>query len=128
MLKWSEVSGFITLAVGIILLVFTFYNANMLLQGIRGLAASQDLMRAFGEALAPLIETCIRAIYLGIMGWIGSVLSMRGVQLLIGPRAEEKAKAKPEKKAEVKEEAREAEAKEEELAEPLEERKREMGR
>jgi hypothetical protein len=39
-------------------------------------------MEAFGEAIGPLIETCIRIMYLGIMGWIGSILTVRGIQLV----------------------------------------------
>jgi len=44
--------------------------------------ATSDLMAVFGEALAPLIEASIRVMYLGVMGWIGSILTMRGAQLL----------------------------------------------
>jgi len=39
-------------------------------------------MVVFGETLGPLIDTCMKAIYLGIMGWIGSILTRRGVQTI----------------------------------------------
>lgn len=51
-------------------------------------------MELFGEALAPLIESAIRVLYLGIMGWIGSILTRRGVQILTFEREEGKVKAK----------------------------------
>ena len=81
-----EVSGYSILFVGIALLAFTFINAYLFLQEILNISVSGDLMSAFGEALAPLIATCIRAIYLGIMGWIGSIVTRRGVQILVTPR------------------------------------------
>ena len=54
-----------------------------------------------------MIETCIRAIYLGIMGWIGSIITRRGVQILVTQREtapEAELKVKPEEiKPEVEE-------------------------
>jgi len=97
MLKGIDVSGYAVLCVGVVLLAFTFYNAYGFLQGILEIPASEEgLMGVFGEALAPLISTAIRAMYLGIMGWIGSILTIRGVQLLSVPRVEVKPEAKPE--------------------------------
>jgi len=84
-IKRIEVSGYTTLIVGIVLLVFTFLNAYLLLMGVLKIPTSGDLMAAFGETLAPLIEAGIRAIYLGIMGWIGSILTRRGVQVITSP-------------------------------------------
>ena len=53
-----------------------------------------SLMSLFGEALAPLISYAIRALYLGIMGWIGSILTRRGVQTITAsPRKYKKPKA-----------------------------------
>ncbi|MCW4052258.1 MAG: hypothetical protein NWE78_03475, partial [Candidatus Bathyarchaeota archaeon] len=43
---------------------------------------SADLAEVFGEALAPLIQACIRLMYLGVMGWIGSLLTVRGIPLV----------------------------------------------
>jgi len=85
-LNWSvKVSGFAALGVGMALLVVTFMAAYGFLQGMLGIQLSGDLMMAFGDALAPLIETCIRAIFLGLMGWTGSIISRRGVQILTTP-------------------------------------------
>jgi hypothetical protein len=77
-----EITGFIVLFLGVGLLLFTFACAYQFLVGVTEVEASQDLMILFGEALAPLIMYAIRALFLGIMGWIGSILTRRGVQTL----------------------------------------------
>ena len=73
--------GYATLIIGIALLAFTFVSAYLFLSSELSIAGTPDLVTVFGAALAPLIETCIRIMYLGIMGWIGSILTIRGVQL-----------------------------------------------
>ncbi|MFQ5710448.1 MAG: hypothetical protein ACE5GD_01575 [Candidatus Geothermarchaeales archaeon] len=87
-----KISGFVVLFIGVIVLLFTFYNAYLFLFGASVISPPPDLMAAFSGALAPLIETCIRAIYLGIMGWIGSILTRRGVQTLTIEREEVKSR------------------------------------
>jgi len=94
----AEVSGYVTLFIGVGLLAFTFASAFLLLSNNPTIAGSPDLVTVFGTALAPLIETCIRIMYLGIMGWIGSLLTIRGVQLVTQPRREVKPEIKPEAK------------------------------
>ena len=84
----TEFSGLITLFIGVALLTFTFLNAYWFLTRNIGLVATSDLVNAFGEALAPLIATCIRVMYLGIMGWIGSMLTLRGIPLLTHKKKE----------------------------------------
>jgi len=75
-------SGITVLMIGVALLIFTFLSAyGFLTQGL-SIIASEDLVRTFGEALAPLIATCIRIMYLGVMGWIGSLLTIRGVTII----------------------------------------------
>lgn len=86
------VSGYATLFIGVALLAFTFASAYLFLSSNPTIAGSSDLVTVFGAALAPLIETCIRIMYLGVMGWIGSVLTIRGVQLVTQLKRE----AKPE--------------------------------
>jgi len=81
-----EISGLLVLFIGVGLLAFTFLNAYWLLEADIGLIASQDLVTAFGEAMAPLIVTIIHVMYLGIMGWIGSLLTLRGIHILAQPR------------------------------------------
>lgn len=96
MISKPEVPSFIVLLVGVILLVFAFFNAYIFLQEDLSIISGSGLEDLFGEALGPLIGACIRVMYLGIMGWIGSIVTIRGVQLLTSPKPE----AKPEVKAE----------------------------
>lgn len=93
--KISEASGLILLGVGIALLLVTFANAYLLLQGLVDIAVPDELAAAFGEALAPLITTAIRAIYLGVMGWVGSILTRRGVQIVTSPTIKAETKKVP---------------------------------
>lgn len=92
----TEIVGYVILSLGAALLVFTFLSAYLFLRGVTEILTPPDLMEVFGEALAPLIETCIHAIYLAVMGWIGSTLTMRGIQILrqVGAETEAGAKAK----------------------------------
>ncbi|MEM3577994.1 MAG: hypothetical protein QXX51_06005 [Candidatus Bathyarchaeia archaeon] len=82
------ISGIIVLMIGVALLIFTFLSAwGFLTQSIQILPG--DFTQMFGEALGPLIATCIRIMYLGVMGWIGSLVTIRGVTLLTSaPRVE----------------------------------------
>ena len=77
-----QITGILVLFVGVALLAFTFINAFMFLQEPVSIIAAADLAMVFGEALAPLIQACIRLMYLGIMGWIGSLLTIRGIPLV----------------------------------------------
>ena len=95
----AEISGLIILFIGVALLLFTFLNAYWFLARNIGLISTDDLVKAFGEALAPLIATCIRIMYLGIMGWIGSLLTLRGISLLKEvPSPRVKVEKKPQQK------------------------------
>ena len=94
-----KVSGFIILFIGVGVLLFTVFNAYLLMVGVLDIEwGSEDLMRLFGEALAPLIVYAIKALYLGIMGWVGSILTRRGVQTLTFKREETKAEVANESK------------------------------
>jgi hypothetical protein len=75
-------SGITVLMIGVALLIFTFISAYGFLTESLSIIASEDLVQTFGEALAPLIATCIRIMYLGVMGWIGSLLTIRGVTII----------------------------------------------
>lgn len=96
----AEVSGIIVLFAGLGLLVFTFVSAYSFLGGALSILASNDLTQLFGNAMAPLIEAVIHILYLGIMAWIGSILTIRGVQLL--KREKEPTPALPQVKMETK--------------------------
>jgi hypothetical protein len=75
-------SGITVLMIGVALLVFTFISAYGFLTQSLSIIASNDLVETFGVALAPLISTCIRIMYLGVMGWAGSLLTIRGVTII----------------------------------------------
>ncbi len=77
-----EISGIVVLFIGVVLLIFAFFNAYGFLTGQLEIPGSEDISETFGEAIPPLIEACIKILYLGIMGWIGSILTIRGIQLL----------------------------------------------
>jgi len=89
LLEKSEILGYTIILIGIALLVFTFVNAYLFL-GEKLSILSTNLVEAFGEILGRLIETSIRVMYLGIMGWIGSIITMRGIQILTQTRQEAK--------------------------------------
>jgi hypothetical protein len=75
-------SGFSVLAIGVILLIFTFFSAyGFLTAGISPIS-TQDLIQTFGEALGPLIGAAIQVMFLGVMGWIGSLITLRGVAIV----------------------------------------------
>lgn len=80
--KAENWSALIYLFLGAFLLVFTFFAAYGFLVGSLTILASADLTELFGRALAPLIEAIIRILFLGVMGWIGSIVTIRAVQLL----------------------------------------------
>jgi hypothetical protein len=102
-------SGFAVLTVGIALLVFTFISAYGFLNESLSIVASADLAKTFGETLAPLIGTCIRVMYLGVMGWVGSLITIRGVTVIThgpdGRRLEAPKKVEAEREPQRPEEA-----------------------
>ena len=127
-MRKTEISGLIILFVGVALLIFTFLNAYWFLTQDIDLIATGDLVKAFGEALAPLIATCIRVMYLGIMGWIGSLLTLRGISLLKevpSPqmKVEKKTQQKPTIAPITKKEETQKPQKSEELTKPPQEEK-----
>jgi hypothetical protein len=95
MRKQAENLGVAALLIGVSMLAFTFISAYLFLGNDLNIVASSDLMDLFGEALAPLIATMIRVMYLGIMGWIGSTLTIRGIDLFTKIRRETPPETKP---------------------------------
>ena len=77
-----QVIGMLILFVGVTLLAFTFINAYLFLQEPLRIVATSDLAEVFGDALAPLIQACVRLMYLGVMGWISSLLTVRSIPLI----------------------------------------------
>jgi outer membrane biosynthesis protein TonB len=75
-------SGTTVLMIGVALLIFTFVSAYAFLTQSLSIVTSGDLAQTFGEALAPLIATSVHIMYLGVMGWVSSILTIRGVTIL----------------------------------------------
>ena len=78
----AMIISYVTLFTGIGLVAFTFISAYLFLIANPAITASSDIVDVFGQSLAPLIGGSIRIMYLGVMGWIGSGLTARGVQLI----------------------------------------------
>ena len=76
------VSGITVLMIGVALLIFTFVSAYGFLTQNLSIIPSGDLAETFGGSLAPLITTCIRIMYLGVMGWVASLVTIRGVTII----------------------------------------------
>ncbi len=75
-------SGITVLAIGLVLLIITFASAFAFLSDGLQILSTQNLAQTFGDSLAPLIATSIRVMYLGVMGWIGSLVTIRGVTII----------------------------------------------
>ena len=107
-------SGITVLGIGVALLIFTFFSAYGFLTAGLSPISTQDLVQTFGEALGPLIAAAIHLMYLGVMGWVSSLITIRGVTIMTQSHKVEteltqspqtpqqklepqKAKAKPEK-------------------------------
>jgi len=89
-------SGITVLSIGLALLIFTFASAYSFLSGGLQILSTQDLAQTFGDSLAPLIATSIRVMYLGVMGWIGSLVTIRGVTIIANtPKTENLETQKP---------------------------------
>ncbi|MEM2971367.1 MAG: hypothetical protein QW270_02960 [Candidatus Bathyarchaeia archaeon] len=96
-----ELVAYILIAVGAVLLILTFVMACLLLMSIAKLSTSSELSQALGEILGPIAEAVVRVMFLGVMGWTGSIATMRGIQLykeskrVAQPKTEEKPSEKP---------------------------------
>ncbi len=99
-MKTPEAPGIAVFLIGVALLVTTFIDSYLFLRANVSILPVPNLVAAFGEALAPLIEACIRMLYLGVMGWIGSIITLRGITVLLHVKLETKLKT-PKKKAKV---------------------------
>jgi hypothetical protein len=82
-IKSSETSGVTILLAGITLLLITFVVACIHLYGDISVLPVPSLMASFGEGLSPLLEAVIRVLYLGLMGWIASIVIAKGVTALL---------------------------------------------
>ena len=82
-IKCSETLGIIILLIGIALLLTTFIIASIHLQGDIIVLPVPRLLSSFGSAFSPLIDATIRVIYLGLMGWIATTVTVKGLNILL---------------------------------------------
>jgi type IV secretory pathway VirB2 component (pilin) len=77
----AELMAYILIVVGLLLLIFTFIMAFFMLTSVVSISTQMDLSNALGEILGPIAEAVIKIMFLGVMGWTGSIATMRGIQL-----------------------------------------------
>ncbi|MER3601996.1 MAG: hypothetical protein C4339_04665 [Nitrososphaerota archaeon] len=79
-MRWTK-AGALGLAcslLGLGLLLFTFSLAYALFRAYQLLQPSSDL----GPSMGTLLHAAVQALFLGILGWTGSLLMLRGVDYL----------------------------------------------
>ena len=67
--------GLSTAIIGLAMLVFTFAMGFAVFSDYRGATPTSDLAGSMGTLLFAAIQT----LFLGIMGWVGSLLMLRGI-------------------------------------------------
>jgi len=67
--------GLAATIVGLVLLLFTFYLGFNVFTTYRNATPGTDL----GYSMSTLLYAAIQALFLGIMGWVGSLLMLRGL-------------------------------------------------
>jgi hypothetical protein len=82
-IKCSETSGITILLIGTALLLTTFAIASIHLQGDINVLPVPSLLSFFGEAFSPLIEATLRVLYLGMMGWIATIVTTKGLNVIL---------------------------------------------
>lgn len=93
-MKGTVVSGFILLFLGTGLLSITFVLALLnLYSSATVMVFGGGFTEVLGASFGHLLSACIKVMFLGVMGWIGSITTARGITLL---KSEETAKS-PEK-------------------------------
>jgi hypothetical protein len=74
-MKTTGMLGLGSAVVGLALLLFTFAVGYAVFLHYQGSVASGDLASSMGT----LLFAAIQALFLGIMGWVGSLLMLRGI-------------------------------------------------
>ena len=71
----SRALGLSSTIIGLVLLLFTFAMGFSVFQTYRGATPTSDLSGSMGT----LLFAAIQALFLGIMGWVSSLLMLRGL-------------------------------------------------
>ncbi len=77
-MKPSGLFGIGSAVVGIALLIITFSLGYALFSSYRSATPAADL----GASMGVLLYAGIQALFLGIMGWVGSLMVLRGVDFM----------------------------------------------
>lgn len=77
-MKLAGTFGVASAVVGIALLIFTFVLGYSSLVGYQAARPSSDL----GSSMSVLLYAAIQALFLGIMGWVGSIMVLRGIDFM----------------------------------------------
>jgi cell division protein FtsX len=67
--------GLASAVVGLVFLLFTFVMAYSVFQTYKAATPSSDLTSSMGT----LLLSAMQALFLGVMGWVGSLLMLRGI-------------------------------------------------
>ena len=74
-MKTNGMLGLGSTTVGLALLLITFALGYQSFIGYSGAPPSSDL----GASMGALLNAAVRMLFLGIMGWVGSLLMLRGI-------------------------------------------------
>jgi len=73
--KTNSILGLASAIIGLVLLLFTFFMGYYVFAAYRASAPSTDLATSMGT----LLYAAIQVLFLGVMGWVGSLLMLRGI-------------------------------------------------
>lgn len=77
-MRTTRLLGLSSTLVGIALLLFTFATGFLVFLSYWSATASNDLSTSMGM----LLLAAMQALFLGIMGWVGSILVLRGIDFI----------------------------------------------
>jgi len=89
----NKIAGYVVLAAGIALIAVAFIFALLFTLSSPPVPSSSNVAEAIGLAVAPLMNACIKALFLGVMIWAGSVISARGISLIKSEGGEKRKEA-----------------------------------
>ena len=89
----SKIVGYAVLGAGIALIVASFAYALLFMLSFPPIPSSPNVAEAIGLAVAPLMNACVKVLFLGVMVWAGSIVSARGISLIKSEGGEKRKEA-----------------------------------